>query len=67
MINEENKGCGFKGLDLNSGWNCTPMNHGWFFNSTISGNLLSGEIPENISQIKKGDKYNLYLYEDLFY
>ena len=31
LINDENKGCGNKGLDLNSGWNWTPINHGWFF------------------------------------
>ena len=23
-----NSGCGSKGLDFSSGWNCTPMNHG---------------------------------------
>ena len=23
-----NNGCGAKGLDLSSGWNCTPMNQG---------------------------------------
>ena len=23
-----NSGCGSKGRDFNSGWNCTPMNHG---------------------------------------
>ncbi len=23
-----NSGCGAKGFDFNSGWNCTPMNHG---------------------------------------
>jgi hypothetical protein len=28
LIKDENKGCGAKGLDLNSGWNCTPINHG---------------------------------------
>ena len=32
---------------------------------TFSDGIL--EIPENINQIKKGDKYNLYLYDDLFY
>ena len=54
MINDENKGCGAKGLDLNSGWNWTAINHGWFFSSIISGNFLSGDNPEKInSQIKK--------------
>src|SRR6478609_575703 len=24
-----NRGCGSKGRDLSSGWNCTPMNQGW--------------------------------------
>ena len=32
-----------KGLDLNSGWNCTPTNHGWLFNSIISGKVPSGD------------------------
>jgi hypothetical protein len=27
-INDANSGCGSKGRDFNSGWNCTPMNHG---------------------------------------
>ena len=48
MINDENKGCGDKGLDLNSGWYWTPINHGWFLISTISGSFPSGDIPENI-------------------
>ena len=47
-VKEENKGCGDKGLDLNSGWNWTPINQGWLFNSIISGNLLSGDNPEKI-------------------
>ena len=51
FINDENKGCGDKGLDLNSGWNWTPINQGWFFNSIISGSLLSGDIPEKINPL----------------
>ncbi len=35
-----------KGRDFSSGWNCTPMNHGWSGISTISGNSPSGESPE---------------------
>ena len=27
-IKPTNKGCGAKGFDFSSGWNCTPMNHG---------------------------------------
>src|SRR5690606_21315733 len=42
-----NSGCGSKGLDLSSGWNCTPMNQGWSVRSTISGSRPSGETPEN--------------------
>ena len=46
FTNDENKGCGVNGLDLNSGWNWTPTNHGWFFNSIISGNDPSGDKAE---------------------
>ena len=31
-----NSGCALSGRDLNSGWNCTATNHGWFATSTIS-------------------------------
>lgn len=31
----KNKGEGFPGLDLNSGWNCTPMKYGWLGSSII--------------------------------
>ena len=48
MIKEENNGCGVKGLDLNSGWNWTPINHGWSFNSIISGKDPSGDKAEKI-------------------
>ena len=41
-----NSGCGWSGFDLNSGWNCTAMNHGWPGSSTISTNLPSGDLPE---------------------
>ena len=27
-MNDVNSGCGSKGFDFSSGWNCTPMNHG---------------------------------------
>ena len=47
-MNDENRGCGAKGLDLNSGWNWTPINHGWFSSSIVSGNDPSGESPEKI-------------------
>src|ERR1700693_1051720 len=46
-MNDANKGCGSKGRDFSSGWNCTPMNQGWSSYSTISGNTPSGDIPEN--------------------
>ena len=49
MINDENNGWGEKGLDLNSGWNWTPINQGWFFNSIISGSVPSGDNAEKIS------------------
>ena len=28
-MKEANSGCGSKGRDFSSGWNCTPMNQGW--------------------------------------
>ena len=31
----KNKGEGFPGLDLNSGWNWTPTKYGWLGSSTI--------------------------------
>ena len=58
-----------KGLDLNSGWNWTPINHGWFLSSIISGSLLSGDKPENInpfSQIFLYMKYPLHIYVYVF-
>ena len=60
LINDENKGWGAKGLDLNSGWNWTPINHGWFFNSIISGNLLSGDKPEKINPFFSNFSLNYY-------
>src|SRR5690606_39797870 len=44
-----NSGCGLSGRDLSSGWNWTPMNHGWSCSSTISGSAPSGDVPENTS------------------
>src|SRR6218665_3522062 len=37
-MKELNSGCPFQGVDLNSGWNCTPMNQGCMLcgSSTIS-------------------------------
>ena len=49
LMNEANSGCGWKGFDFSSGWNCTPTNQGWSRNSTISGSTPSGDIPEKIS------------------
>src|SRR6516225_6307715 len=43
---EANSGCGSKGRDFSSGWNCTPTNQGWSSYSIISGNSPSGDIPE---------------------
>src|SRR4029077_20047070 len=43
---DANNGCGSKGRDFSSGWNCTPMNHGWSSYSTISGKIPSGDSPE---------------------
>jgi Protein of unknown function (DUF1214) len=45
-MKEAKSGCGSKGRDFSSGWNCTPMNQGWSGISTISGNSPSGESPE---------------------
>jgi acrylyl-CoA reductase (NADPH) len=45
-MKSRNSGCGSKGFDFSSGWNCTPMNQGWSFTSTISGRRPSGDMPE---------------------
>ena len=45
FINETNNGCGVKGLDFNSGWNCTPINQLWLGNSIISTKSVSGFLP----------------------
>ena len=45
-MKEANSGCGSKGRDLSSGWNCTPMNQGWSGSSMISGSSPSGDMPE---------------------
>ena len=44
-IRPMNKGCGRLGRDLNSGWNCTPTNHGWPVSSTASTSSRSGLTP----------------------
>ena len=44
-INSRNKGWGFMGRDLNSGWNWHPRNQGWSLSSTISTSSPSGEVP----------------------
>src|SRR5207244_13026007 len=48
-MNAAKSGCGSSGLDLNSGWNWQPRNHGWSGASTISTKFLSGDTPEMIS------------------
>src|SRR5271157_3099701 len=45
VMNWENSGLGARGLDLNSGWNCTPTPHGWSGHSTDSTSVLSGVSP----------------------
>src|SRR5258707_1104281 len=45
-MNEVNSGWGANGRDFSSGWNCTPMNHGWSGISTISGSRPSGDMLE---------------------
>src|SRR5258707_1514593 len=45
-MKDANSGCGSNGRDFSSGWNCTPMNHGWSSYSTISRSTPSGERPE---------------------
>ena len=44
-MKEAKSGCGSKGRDFSSGWNCTPMNQGWSGISTISGRSPSGDRP----------------------
>lgn len=39
-----NSGCGSKGFDFSSGWNCTPINHGWSGLSTISGSAPPDQV-----------------------
>ena len=36
----KNKGEGFPGLDLNSGWNWTPTKYGWLGSSTICNSSI---------------------------
>src|SRR5450631_156041 len=43
---EANSGWGSNGRDLSSGWNCTPMNQGWFSYSIISGSTPSGDMAQ---------------------
>ena len=45
-MKETKRGWGFWGLDLSSGWNCTPINHLWLFDSIISGSKLSVDMTE---------------------
>ena len=45
LTNCKNSGCGRLGRDLNSGWNCTPMNQRLSGTSKISHNLPSGDLP----------------------
>src|SRR5262249_60299536 len=42
---EANSGCGSKGRDFSSGWNCTPTKQGRSSYSTISGNNPAGDLP----------------------
>ena len=44
-MKEANSGCGSKGRDFSSGWNCTPMNQGWSAYSIVSGRRPSGDMP----------------------
>ena len=48
-MNDVNRGCGSNGFDFSSGWNWTPINHGWSGISTISGRMPSGDMPEKRS------------------
>ena len=47
-----NSGCGSKGRDFSSGWNCTPMNQGWSASSTVSGSRPSGDMPANTQALR---------------
>ena len=44
-----NRGWARLGRDLNSGWNWTARNQGWFGSSTISTRVPSGDRPERTS------------------
>ena len=44
----EKIGWGSKGLDLSSGWNCTPKKNGWEDSSTTSGSDPSWENQEKV-------------------
>jgi len=45
-MNALKSGCGQSGLDLNSGWNWQPKNHGWLGSSMISTRSASLYTPE---------------------
>src|SRR5262249_53974972 len=36
LMNEVKSGCPSRGVEVNSGWYCTPTNHGWSCSSEIS-------------------------------
>ena len=65
FISPTNSGCGLFGLDFNSGWNCPAIKYGWFFSSTISTSLLSGDVPEQISPASSICFLYLLLYSNL--
>ena len=53
-----NSGWGSNGRLFNSGWNCTPTNHGWSERSQISGSTPSGDMPANILPLVARHVYN---------
>ena len=48
-IKARNNGCGRRGRDFSSGWNCVPMKNGCPFSSMISTSPRSGFTPDAMS------------------
>src|SRR5690606_20267706 len=59
--NATKSGCGRGTVDLYSGWNCTPTNHGWSAISMISTSPLSGLTPVNRSPAAVSSSRNALL------
>src|SRR5262249_31434171 len=48
LTNALNSGCPPRGVEVNSGWNCTPKKNGWPGSSIISGRFSLGVRAETL-------------------